>query len=520
MGLVISVVCSMIAVTESRAMAMAHSSPNIRQNDYETYYIPTNKCICNCASIATDPGCTACAVQKVVTNKRTPDINTTTCSTTCYQQFKAELNENIVNGAAYTRANGCSPWTIVLFNNAKTFYLLGTGLYVKNYDTSLFEIPVARAAPPIVQFPGLSIVSSVRPITSTALEFNNYTCYARCCKQMVVTRSLISSACTKDLKKCTSAISSNHESLPSCSDSANVDKCIIWAPCDKNDRLGFWLVLTLCVIAYIALSVIRWYFFPFDMFSAVYVWLLSAVFLTTALASFAAYSNFQHWVDSTEVSKEYASYQSCVAYCNSNMKPSSKDIAGNLCADGENDKNPYAYWDVNFNPYVPSGCVSGLTPSNSYCEGCARDTGRWKDTMSAAHFLLANAIIVILECFLCCSMDTLYAYLNDTKSYSSTSTLYVVFPYLIMFLAALNVALFISSIVFFIPLYNNSGQNFLVSGILEFQGSGTSVHDMTATAIAFNVLSVVACISAIMLFPQPRDNAKQTGYASVTSQSL
>jgi hypothetical protein len=462
-----------------------------------------NPCNCTCSNIPADPACTSCYSASDTSHYRQTKagvselITDSQCHMSCYDHLQSTEDKDIYNGVLITRDRICEPWKAVMFNDANAMYQIKGITYAKNYKTLLFEIPLPKALPPIAEFPGLLKVSTAVFGTTDELSYNNYTCDSRCCKQVVVTRSSIDNTCENDMSKCTARKSSSDGILSRCSEDPVSNKCLIWVPCVKNDRDVIVIVVSVCVALFVVSFCVRIYMYPFYGNSAFSVWCVSAVLLTIGISSFVASSDFNHWVEYTEVDKGYASYQSCVAYCNSKALDTN-DIINNMCLDGKNLKNPYAVWDVDFNPYVNDGCIG--SPATSYCKGCVREFDRWKETMASADYLFVKFIILVVECVLLCFVETVYAYCLYSLDNGSNRGWYATFRGLMFWfggiLVVLNFILFITSIVRLFPTSRNYGQIFLVSSILQLQGGGIQVRDISFVGVFFDFLVIIWAVVA------------------------
>ena len=242
------------------------------------------------------------------------------------------------------------------------------------------------------------------------------------------------------------------------------------------------------------------------------MWFFSGCTLLIAFVSLVSDSDYSYWLSSTEVSKNYASYQSCVNFCNSWVNSLDSDVSVNIvglmCSDGDNRHNPYAVWPANSNPYASpmSGCANGFTPVIPYCKSCASVVNDWEKTRDAAVYLRVKSYLMIVVGFAFCIVDVIAGVFAGTSYFFSY---YELFSQVIRALSIVAILFylvcFICSCVYVSPLLKNYGQLQLVNDILAFRGGGIPVHDMCITHLASDiVLSLAWCLTGAYV----RENLK------------
>jgi hypothetical protein len=449
----------------------------------KTKYI-TNKCNCTCAIPKTSPNCSQCRRNYTVTYGDT--VREKGCKSTCWDLLMAGQNAQVTDGVVFTRNTACSPWVTVSFKNAANFYALSEGLFVKNYNTGVFEEPTIPDLPPVISFPGLLNTMNL----SNTEKYDNTTCKGRCCKLAVVNRNLVNKECDADISLCTSTDYSNAGSLPMCIKDASAPKCMVWIPCEPNSRSDFWILFAVVTVVWFILFVISFCVTGVACVSCanISVWIISVIALSVAFLAVVAGSDYSHWMSNTLVDKDYASYQSCVTYCNSNLNAGSvdgcKNIAMNMCKDGNNDHNPFAIWPANFNPYSDpySTCSFGITYAASYCSSCVSVSNDWNKTRNAAHYVQVKSYIVIVICLMFCLSDAVYGFTRNTSNFRMFFL--DIFANVVMLTVLFYFACFICSWYYVAPLIKNFGEMRLMQDILAFQGGGIPIIDICGGYIA------------------------------------
>ena len=363
------------------------------------------------------------------------------------------------------------------------------GFVVKNFNTLLLETPKMPSLPPVISFPGL--LNSMNQ-SNVALRYDNTTCEGRYCRLAVVTRSLVDRDCDNDINLCTSTDLGAENSFPMCIDNLLALRCTIWVPSKTNSREDFWIIFGVCFVAWLILLVITVLFTG----DGICIWIITGIALLVAFLSIVAESDYSHWMSNTLVDKDYASYQSCVTYCNSNLNDDSllgqKSIAMNMCQDGDNKNNPFAIWPANFNPYTDpqNKCNLGASFKNSYCSSCLSVSGDWKKTRDAASYVRIKSYVVIVICLIFGVADIMYGFIDRGNRFQVYESIFQYVFRLIVFLVFwFYLICFVLSWIYVTPLIHSYGEISLVHDILKSQGGGIPIIDICGAYIAVDFVS-------------------------------
>jgi hypothetical protein len=446
----------------------------------------------------TNPLCVQCA-RSETKGKKGSDKKTTTCVRTCWDVLTAaEENTRIIDGVVWTRDAKCSQWAARSFAMSGPVYSLNEGVFVKNYNTRVLEVPKIPALPPIVSFPGITVSMN----QNSSINYDNTTCKGRCCKLVMVTRSLVNRGCDDDVDVCTSAYTGYSGPLPMCVDDASALECTAWVPCKPNSRLEFWILFAIILAAWLVLFVVgicgvetgHPTVMQYSQ-SVFFMWIASIIALLGAFIAIVADSDYSYWVANTSVDKDYASYQSCVAYCVSALKETYvrdfKGIAMNMCRDGGMHNNSLAIWPADINPYIDPNqeCVLGESNTDPYCLSCLSVAGDWKKTRDAAYFMRVKSYIVIVICLFHAAAEIMYCYalpMRDGRTHQSI--LATTFYYVSAATALFYIACFVSSCVFLAPLVRKFGEINLVQDILAMQGGGIPIIAICGAYVAIDLV--------------------------------
>jgi hypothetical protein len=367
---------------------------------------------------------------------------------------------------------------------------VGGSLFVKNFKTRLFEVPKLPTLPPVISFPGL--LNSMKRGDMT--QYDNTTCKSRYCTLAVVTRSLANSDCENDMNLCTSTELSGEGVLPMCIDDAVSLKCMIWVPSKINSRREATILYVVVIVLWLLIIAISLVFVE----PSIFLWIFTGVALFVSFLSIVAESDYSHWMSNSLVDKNYASYQSCVAYCNSKLYSDSvvdsKGIVMNMCGDGSNMNNPYAIWPANFNPYSnpQDRCYFAGSFTTSYCYRCLTVSNDWKKTRDAASYVKLQSYFVIGICFIFLLAEMMTAHISKGYRYPTYESIFpYVFPFVALGTLVFYVVCFVYSCIYVNPLVQNYGEINLVKDILDFQGGGIPIIDICGGYIAVDFVSGV-----------------------------
>ena len=465
------------------------------------------ECSCTCGMKKTDPLCNQC--RRVFNTTYGVQSRNNGCIMTCWDFLMSGQNVQVFDGVVHTRNTSCSPWISEEFNKSTQFYTIDGDLFVKNYKLSLLERPEMPPLPPVNSFPGLLAVMN----QGNKDMYDNTTCSGRCCKLAVVTRDLVSQECDRDITVCTSTEYGSN--IPMCVDDALAPRCMVWIQCKPNDRFDFWIFFVIVFVVWLVLFISSVFVTCGACIScaSTSMWIMSAFALLVAFLSIVADSDYSHWAANTLVDKNYASYQSCVTYCNAAPKVGSlvgdKDIAMNMCADGDNAHNPFAVWPANFNVYIDPQikCASGMTSSLSYCSSCLSVASDWKKTKDAAYYVRVKSYFIVGFWLVFCLVDVINGYIISGYKFGIyQKVVYYVFCWIIIMAILFYTTCFVLSWVFVVPLINNYGEIKLVQDILAFQGGGIPIHDICSAHIAVDlVCGIVFLVSGVELANKMND---------------
>jgi len=289
------------------------------------------------------------------------------------------------DGVYQKRSDCCAPWRDQPFEQLPTLLKVDEIVYLKDKYAKRFRnyVPVL---PPQVEFPGINALAS----SNWTIKYDNTTCRNRCCRKATVHTF----DCGLDWQKC--SILDRGESYPPCTAESS-GSCAAWVPCDIND-LGRFFVVWGFLFALSELYIFLYVCFlsPGEMNNGMFmfVWFFQ-VFVVISSLSLVSVFDYELWASQSQVDMEFISYQSCVAYCNSN-KDDVALILNKFC--GDDPKSRYAVFEEDFNIFLSNtnACPSYLymTASEKYCSKCQDHLDEWKTLDSAVDFLKWRTYVV------------------------------------------------------------------------------------------------------------------------------
>ena len=353
-----------------------------------------DECDCTCADGPLTYGCSACSDGDSGLCTDSPEY-------TCWYQLinNGCAASRIQNGVYQTLANCCAEWVSTAFDAISKYILVNGIMYYKNYATKTLE-PYVPSLSPQMPFPGLDSTSMA--------SYDNTTCAGRCCRRAtLITEPSRTPGCADNWKNCVSE-TANADHLPACTNATAESNCLVWVPCDPNDRYDFWIAcviftcmgllptMTSCFVSGYARD-------PFTVYELGIIsarpangqWFHVIPYWALIVVSLLVASDYQQWKASTEVSMQYISYQSCVDYCNS-VEGDADVTIYKFCAENYTAAHAYAIWPADMNPLLSQeGCPDLFEISSNmiFCTSCLAHENDWIHLDQAVVFLLCQCYI-------------------------------------------------------------------------------------------------------------------------------
>ena len=404
-----------------------------------------NECNCTCADGPLSDGCSACS-----------DGDSGSCPQhTCWYQLinNGCAASRIQNGVYQTLANCCAEWVSTAFDAVSEYIIVNGIMYYKNYVTKTLD-PYAPSLSPQMPFPGLDSTSMA--------SYDNTTCAGRCCRRaMLITEPSRTPGCADNWKNCVSE-TADADRLPACTNATAESNCLVWVPCDPNDRYDFWIAcviftcmgllptMTSCFVKGYAPD-------PFTAYKLSIIptrpenerWLPVVPYWVLIVISLLVASDYQQWKASTEVSMQYISYQSCVDYCNG-VEDDGYVTRYRFCAENYTAAHAYAIWPADMNPLLShGGCPNILEIDTNmiFCTTCLAHENDWIHLDQAVVFLLCQCYItwpLIMVAYYACRMKN-WCIHNGFESRGVYDACSACGQYACNFLAAAHAGLFVAA---------------------------------------------------------------------------
>jgi uncharacterized membrane protein len=314
-------------------------------------------------------------------------------------------------GIHLRRIDCCSPFVEVPFSQVSGEFLIirvPESAYQKNHTSGLWQQLGASKPPPMLDFPGLAAVMAGTLGVQTDIDgsipvyrsgepamYDNTTCAHRCCVLGLVDRSVkdpLSAECAADWRQCVDVgFDRSSGNFPHCSRDLSADKCTVWVPC-RNDG---WILepivflVVMFVFMVVCVAVRLWYCSDYAGCYDCLVWTIAWLCVVLSILGLVSSIEFIYWAETTEVNKEYISYQACVADCNSKSSDSAA-VVFRFCEDPP--FGTWSLWNEDSNPL--SGLISktGSCPSH-YCSACASGSNKVDQMLELAWFLRIRSYV-------------------------------------------------------------------------------------------------------------------------------
>jgi hypothetical protein len=212
--------------------------------------------------------------------------------------------------------------------------------------------------------------------------YDNTTCAHRCCVLGLVDLSVVdpsSVECVADWRKCVDVgFDRRGGNFPDCSRDPSADKCTVWVP-RRNDGwmlepIVFLVVMFVFVVVCVALRLFYRTDFEFADCYDCLVWTTVWLWVVVSILGLVSSIEFIYWAETTEVNREYISYQACVAECNS-ISSDSAAVVYQFCADPP--FSTWSLWNEDSNPWF------GLISQTKSCPSVHPGVMRWIRCLSS-----------------------------------------------------------------------------------------------------------------------------------------